>query len=367
VVRYQIVINDQFGERLHTIAVNDQHSFSMTVAENEIGELITTTPQTNILWDLVNVPDRILTLERDVGRGFEVECGPGAERGFFLRDVEFSTDSNNKDYCVLYAYDGNYLLDSRLVAYTGDNSYTKRTDQTDDICLLIVREKLGAECLVEARKLARLSVAEGRGNGPTVTKTYSKANVLATLKDMAALSWEMGTYLVFDTVYTGPGTFEFRVYLNYRGTNMGGTQPTKCNVKPWPCTMRYARKDERNYIYAGGKGEGDDQTVEDAFNATWTGASIWNRREAWANAPNTEDTAAILAAAKAMLYHSRPRWVLEGELQDVDGQRYGIDYHWGDVVSAKYKTSSIDVHIAAVNIEYVAGKETVNVSVRSEP
>jgi len=368
VVRYQVKIHDDSGNLIHVLREADITSINMTVAENEIGELVVSMPYRDYEWlDLLNSPDRILTLERDVGNGFAVECGPGAERGFMLRDAEIETDGSYNDTLRFYAYDGNYLLDSRIIAYTAEGSYTKKTDEADDMCILVVRENLGADATDTARRLARLTVAAGYGNGPSITESFARAGVLSTLQNIANESWERGTYLAFDTVYQHPGRFEFRVYNKQRGVNMGLTAIEKRVVRPWPCKLTWSRADERNYIYAGGQGKEEGRSIQTATKDAWVNASIWNRREAWANANNTDDDASILAAARMMLYYNRPRHILEGELQDVDGQRYGIDYHFGDIVVAQYKKWALDVHISAVTIDYNSGKETVKVAVRSEP
>lgn len=365
-VRYQVKIHDDSGNLLFILRDIDISRLEMTVAENEIGELTVEMPADVLKFSALKYCDYILTVERDLGAGFMVECGPGAERGFFLRDIVYSTDGQGIDRFALRAYDGNYLLDSRVVAYTAESNYTKRTDQADDMCLLIVNENLGSAATDAARRLSRLTVETGNGDGVLLTKSYARANVLNMLKSICDESWEEGSYLVFDTVYTAPGRFEFRVYIGARGVNMGSSQTNRRIVRPYPCEVTYSRKDERNFIYAGGKGEKEGRGVQTATNAEWAGASIWNRREDFINAANADDDASVLAAARTALYKSRPRWLISGTLEDREGQRYGVDYHFGDIVVAQYRDISMDVHISAVNLVYEAGKETVSVTMRSE-
>lgn len=358
--RYQIVFHDDNGQRIDTFLLGDLSSMEYTILENDIGVLTLTLP---LRWDFDWFQvDRIITVERDAGSGFYTE----AEQGWFLRDWAFTSDENNNQLVELICYNGNYLLSGRVVAYNAGSAEAGKTNQADDMMKDFVRENLGSSATDTARRWANLTVEADRTLGPSITKAGSRQIVLTLLQEIALASWERGTYLVFDTVYTGAGQFKFKTYTGQRGEDHSSDSANPRLVTPELPRLEYLHGEEHNYIYCGGQGEEDARVIKTATNTAWTGASRWNRREHFEDARYVETEAAVQEDAYAFLYQYRPRRALSGNLQDSDGLRYGVDYRFGDIVTCQAFGVTMDCHVSSVHVTYADGQEALDILVRGE-
>jgi hypothetical protein len=109
--------------------------------------------------------------------------------------------------------------------------------------------------------------------------------------------------------------------------------------------------EEANYIHGRGLGREDGRFTGDAEDETRQGRSVWNYREAYANAAaggGGESNASTLAEAEAKLEKLRPRWRAGGRLLDTSQERYGIDWDFGDLVTLDVRGNQFDAMVSAV-------------------
>lgn len=358
---YQLLYYTDDGRLLDVFPLAETSEISCVITQNEVSTLTVTLPRGNLNWSSF-APDRILLLQRNYGAGYYTE----ADQGFFLRDWTFQR-SNRLDTVTLEAYSGNYLLDGRIVAYNAGSAEASKTDAADDLTKAIVRENLGSSATDPARQLAGLTVDVDLGLGPSVSKAFSRRNVLRTIQQICDQAAEAGTRLLFDTVATTPGAFQFKTWTGTRGVDRSEGSGQPLVIEPTDASVTEAHSNERNYVYCGGGGKEEERVVLTATNSAWTGKSRWNRREDWTDARNGgTNTAYIQAEADAALYENRPRLRLEGVLTGAEGYLYGLHYRFGDLVTCKYAGLSFDCHITNLQLRYSGGNEDLRATVRGE-
>lgn len=294
------------------------------------------------------------------------------ESVFFIRRTGFKVDSTGAELFRVYAEDANTLLDGRIVAYASKSAQAEQTDYADDLCKVIVGQNLGSTATDTARSLASyLTIQAEASLAPSITVAFAWRNVAAVLQDICAMSFQAGTYLVYDVIYTSATTLEFRTYTGQRGINHGKTsaQPVVISRERRNLEQPEWYEDheaEKTYIYAGGQGVEASRVIKTATNATTSGASPFNRRELFIDARNTSTDAAIQTEANAALQDNRLRRVLTGNLLDTEGCVDGVDYRYGDIVYAEYRGQGFDAHINALHVVITAGVETRTNQIRGE-
>lgn len=358
---YTLFICDQFGAVQEVIDQSIISTLDYALVENEINAVEITLPQ---LWPWEYFEaDQILLIQRNAGAGPYIE----ADRAFFLQDFAYYSDENNMQWITLTGVDGNDLLNRRIVAYASGSAQAKKTDQYDDIIRMIAAENMGSSATDTARDLSDyLSIGPGRGDAPTATDMeFAWKSLFSICQDCVEASEEGGTHLTFDVFYRGDGKFHLDAYTAHRGIDHSRDGDDPRYVKIWQPRMSRRHSEERNYIYSGGKGDGNSRTVKTAYDAAYA-RTIWSRREQFTDARSADTEGAIQEQANADLKKYRARTTIEGELLEGDGFRYGIDYQWGDIVGVTYNGQSFDCHIAAVEVSLRGGVETIQVGLRNE-
>jgi hypothetical protein len=365
-VATQIYLRDPFGT-LQTI-INGFVRLEYGRAESKTGYLTLDLDPVSTDTSLFRVDTR-LEPWRTVGANAPYLDG---ESVFFVRAFGYITDNSGREIFRVEAQDANYLLASRHVAYAAGTTQAAKTGKADDLCKAIVRENLGASATDATRSLAAyLSVQADLALGPTVTKEFSRRIVSDVLTDLVQESFQQGTYLAYDTVYTGAATLEFRTYTGRRGVDHGRASGQTVVISRERKNLESPsfiedHSEEYTAVYAGGQGLGADRVVKSATNSTAAGLSPFNLREKWVDARNTATDAAIQSEANAGLQTYRAKKVLTGNIIDADGCLYGVHYNFGDVVYAEYRGQGYDAHINAIHVTVENGRETIDCQVRAE-
>ena len=292
------------------------------------------------------------------------------ESVFFLQSWGRAIDSRGVEVVNLMAYDANWFLQMRNIAYYSGSAMAGITaKEIDDAMKDIVRQNLGATATDTDRDLSTwLSVQADLAGAPVTTKEYYRKQVLTTLQALADESYQQGTYLAFDTVYTGPSALEFRTYTGQRGIDHGRDAAQKIIISRESKNLEEPEfiedhSEEYNYIYAGGKGEAYAKVVKTAYTADAVGL---NRREKWVDARNTADGDAIQSEANAALYKYRVQKSLTGRIVDTDGLQYGRDFRFGDILYAEYAGQGYNAHLDAIHITVQGGRENADLRIRGE-
>lgn len=294
------------------------------------------------------------------------------ETCYFYRGGSFIMDTNGAETLRLKFEDAIGLLSRRIVAYpAGDAMATATAVAADDLMKRIVSENFGADATDTARSIAGyMSIAANLTAAPVVTKEFSRRNVLKVLQEIAAESAQQGTPLFFDVVSID-GALEFRTYTGRRGNDHGrlSAQPVVISRERRNLEAPVISEDhfdEINFIYAGGRGQGEARIIKTATDAAAVGLSPLNRCEGWTDARNAEAEDAVQSEANTALEEGRYRRTLTGTILDTDGCLYGVHYRYGDTVYAEYRGMGYDAQVDTMNVVVQNGAETINNQVRAE-
>jgi hypothetical protein len=107
---------------------------------------------------------------------------------------------------------------------------------------------------------------------------------------------------------------------------------------------------------AGGKGEGFGRLTASSQDLVRQGASPFGLREFFQNATQYDTTTGLSAEADAVLRSGRKKTIFQAKLIDTDLSRYGVNWAWGDYVTAQAFGVSIDCRIDAISVSREAGR-----------
>jgi hypothetical protein len=123
---------------------------------------------------------------------------------------------------------------------------------------------------------------------------------------------------------------------------------------------------EVTYVYAGGQGEGAARNIQVAEDTARSGASPFNRCEAFVNASNSSTNAAVLGDASSAVRDGRPRRLFSANLTNVGSRIYGRDFGHGDYITCVFDGETIDARIDVVAVNINGNVEDVQMLVREE-
>lgn len=361
---YTITLYDALGARLTQL--NEYEEFDCTRRENEIGELEISLP--NIYdRDLFEV-DRIIDIERTISGRTYVD----GETYWYIRKWRYEDDRDGRERLILVCKDTNHLLDRRIIAYNAGSAFADKTDFADDMMKEIIDENYGSGATDTTRDISTyLTIQADASAAPSISKAFSRRMVIDALREIADDSLENGTYLVFDCARTAPGFAEFRTYPGQRGVDHGSSSGDQRVVSKergnlTNASIEFDYEDMANYVYAGGQGEGANRVIKTALDQSSINKSPVNRIEYFEDARNAFKPATVQAEANQILQGKRARIRFDGEITDTDNFRYGIDYGYGDIVTAEYQGYSIDCHVDTVRIVVKGGREIITARIRGE-
>lgn len=351
-------IADPFG--IDLAEVHDFLSLEYVRALNDAGYL-NLSLRTDFDTSLLRIDGRI-QVWRQVGAG---SAYLDTETVWLIRDWHWSS-SESGDVLEVKAYSAAELLTRRIVAYNAATAQAAKTDLVDDMMKEIVEENFGVTAGGARDISALLSIQANLGAGPTLTKAFSRRQVLSVLKELSEASADTGPRIWFDIVAPTPDTLEFRTYAGARGADHSittGTNPIVLSLGNGTLSDVDLREDYSNEItYAYGRGDGREENavVQPAEDVARSGASPLNRREGLIDAGNTVSATAVLNAAYKGLDEGRPRRTFKAAIADTLATQYGVDWVWGDVVSAEYLGVTYDCVVDRVRVSVTDAGEDVD-------
>lgn len=371
VVQHQLWLYNPTGTQLDLLQDGNFAALSYALKENEPGVL-----------------ELVLPGDYDVGRIFidgQIEVYRSYARGtlklegetaFFIRKVNWATDENKVKTLHITAYSALGLMQRRIVAYYAGTSYAEKiADHWDDMLREIVDENYGPGASYGGdpdRNLEPWLVVEAdAAAGASYVHSFPWRVVLNVLQDIVNDVRSHGTYCTFDVVRIGPAAFEFRVFIGPRGVDHS-------SVSGDPVIVSLARgnlstpsveadwTDEHNYIYGTGQGQNDARVIQTAQDDVRIGISPFNRQEFNRDARMDELPESVLAEANTALEEFRPRINFTGMITQTPGCLYGVNWAWGDIVTAEYEGNSFDCHVDAISVTIdESGTEIVTGMLRS--
>ncbi|NLD43023.1 MAG: hypothetical protein GX657_05955, partial [Chloroflexi bacterium] len=250
-----------------------------------------------------------------------------------------------------------WLLGTRHVLYPAATSNRSMflSSRAETIAKTLVEHNAGSAATLAGGRLregaiAGLGVEPDQGRGNRLDWYCAYANVLETLQGLAAVGGGD-----FDLVQVGDGAaYEFRWHEGQLGADRSAKVVFGLDYgnmgRP---VLDDNRIDERNVVAALGQGEGADREV---VLRTAGDADV----EGTTDARNEATTAALEALADRRLVEWRGVQAFNFEALQTPASLYGLHYHLGDLVTARYGDISLVRKVVGVTIELRAdGRETV--------
>lgn len=341
-------------------------SLEMAYAVNQVGRLTVEVSGTT-LWPYLKKHGRILVLRTIPGSAPYVE----GQRAWQIVRRQKIVGERGVRHIRISAVDGNDILRRRIVDYSAGSANTSKTDYADDMCKDIVRENfVSATDTTRNLDSSLFGVMADVSAAASISKSFTRRNVLTTLQEIAEASRQAGTYLAFDTVWTG-SLYEFRTYTGQRGVDHTADSGDPVFVGPDFGNLTDVEyeddwEDEITRVIAGGQGEGAARQIARATDSTRAGESPFGLSEDFAQENNTADSTQLADEADAALRAGRPRRIFGGKFVETPGTIYGLHFGFGDIVPAQIDGEKIDCRIDAVHLSVQGGKEDIDIRLRSE-
>ena len=373
---YELYLDDPFGTRLPADLSNFL-SLEYVLATSTYGVLTLVLPGT-FPRSLLRTDGRIEIWRSVDGRPATLE----GEQHWLIRRVRRRITDKGERQLIVHARSSLDLLRRRRVAYAAGSSYADKTGAGDTVIRQVVSENLhngistvdrDAESggALGANLAAYLDLPEAAALGASISKAFSRDNVLEVCREIADASAQAGVYLAFDVVAVNE-RLEFRTYTQQRGDDHrwpNGIRPVILSPDLGNLTDIEIDEDEEEEFtaaIAAGQGDREARAVQVYADAERIGVSPFGRIEDVVQVNNTADATRLLDEGRARVRAARPRVRISGRVQETTGTRYGVHWKWGDYVTAGVDAYQIDARIDAVSVAVADGHETVKAYVRGE-
>lgn len=355
---YSVYLGDCFGTRLADASNFLSLEYSRVV--NGVSTLRLTLPG-NFPTAYITIPDGRIEVWRKLETGREYL---DTDTVWLIKKITRAISSRGEQTIVLEA---DTLLSvlrepGRFVNYyAGSNGAAYSGIAADDACKHIARDNIGVSATGSRNISAYISVDADLGQGALVTKMVAWRDCLKVCQEFADSSATAGTYVAFDIVALTPQSLVFRTFVQQRGVDHrwpGGQNPVIISPdmgNMGECSLSDDYRDEITYVLAGGKGEGFGRLTASSQDLTRQGASPFGLREFFQNATQYDTTTGLSAEADAVLRAGRKKTIFQAKLIDTDLSRYGVDWGWGDYVTAQAFGVSIDARIDAISVSVKPG------------
>ncbi len=348
------------GSRL--ALVETRVSLEYTLVMHDVGVLVLVLPGNTD--ETLYQPDRRLAVWRN-GQLMRV---------YMIRRRIDATNAKGVRSLKVVAYDAAYLVGNpamnsgRIVAYAAASAQADVSGAADNLMKEVLRDNIGTDALT-ARQIAStyVSIQANATAGPTITKAFSRRNVLTVLQDLADAAHEAGTDVFWDFVPLSEVQWEFRTSTGQPGRDHSwttGDPPVKLSQEEGSLaepSLDEDWTDEATYVYAGGQGEEAARIIETAEDTVRSGRSIFGRRERFVDARDETSSAGVQSAAYSGLAEGRPASSFSGRVVDTPGCALGVHWAWGDKLTATYRGRTWDGIVKALHVTVDGkGKETVS-------
>lgn len=250
----------------------------------------------------------------------------------------------------------------RFINYAAGTSQASYASlPADDQIKQVARENIGSSA-VSTRDLSSLiSIDPNLGLGASVAKSFAYRDCLKVMQEFANASTTAGTYVAFDMVCSSAQSIIFRTFTGQRGVDHrfpGGINPVLISPELGnlgEVTYSQDYRDEVTYVLAGGKGEGTLRLIASVQDTIRQGLSPFGMREYFQDATQYDTSTGLAAEANAVLRSGRVKTIFQGRLIDMPDSQYGVDWAWGDYVTAQAFGQLIDCRIEAVSVSVKPG------------
>ncbi|MCB0190653.1 MAG: hypothetical protein KDJ65_01770 [Anaerolineae bacterium] len=359
---YSVILTSIEGSR---IKVLDQFiALTYTLTINQMGTLQIDVPK--LAPRFLSVDNR-LEIWRQVPGGKKYLEG---DTCWFIRDWEEYLTQQGQEYIRIIAYSTNFILDAPVIAYKSTTSQASKSDQADDMIKAIARENIESSAADSDRDLSGyITIDADTSDGPSIDKSFSYRNMLATMREIAQASDYQGTPLFFGLTYD-PNSQDFTFATRTQQWGVDRSQANRVVLSARNGTLSdvrrsYLSSEERTVAYIGGRGQGEDRTVTEVEDSERSNLSPFNRREVFVNASNSDDDQ-LTGIGQAALKNYRPVEIFSARFRDTQAVQYGREIKFGDRCIAEHNGRSVSVRLDSVRVRVERGREDIGVELRAD-
>lgn len=356
--QYAAYLCDTFGSRIADASNFLALDYSRVV--NNVSTLKLTLPGDFNTQFLIN-PDGRIEVWRKLDNGREYL---DTDTVWLIKKITQKTEASGLQSIVVEADTPLSVLrePGRIVNYAAQSAQTVYANgPADNHIKQIARENIGSSAGGSRDLSAYISIDPNLSLGHVIAKTFAWRDCLKVMQELADASTQAGDYVAFDIVATSAQSLTFRTFTGQRGVDHrwpSGVNPVLISPELGNLGEVTFSKDYRNeitYVRAGGKGEGALRLLAGASDSTRIGLSPFGLRETFQNATQYDTTTGLAAEAQAVLRSGRAKTIFQGKLIDMPDSRYGVDWAWGDFVTAQAFGQLIDCRIDAVSVSVRPG------------
>jgi hypothetical protein len=290
---------------------------------------------------------------------------------WLYRDYRIAMTETGLRHLRVVAVASQELLTRRIIPFYAGSSQASKSMEADDMMKEIVDENLGTAASASRTMSQFLDIERDFSFAPSVSKAFSRRQVYTVLQEIADLSKQKGTPLYFDIVANESSKLLFKTYIGQRGIDRTLSSLWPLVLSPEMGTISHGQyeedyRDEVNYVYAAGEGEGITREVEEASDDARIGLSPLNRREALYDGRQGASAVRLQEEAETAVLEGRPKRIFTGRIAQTPQVKYGLHWNWGDRVTVQFEGQTFNCEISSVGVHIYEGEETITANLIAE-
>lgn len=373
--QYECRICDPFGQLLASVGnfvdnpAGGGAALGYCLNVGNVGALRLTLPAT--------FDSSLLLLDGRIGVWRSINGRPptlDGETVFFIRTWDYTDETT-----TVTAYSANHLLTRRIIDYFAGTSYSLKSAvaagnqikafvNENMLAGIVGADRQGVE--TQADISAYLSNQANLGDGQSIAMQCAWRNLLDVVREIADASTFAGTYLACDIVAPTESTLQLRTYATARGVDHRASSGDPVILSPESgslanCRLIVDRADEVTFAVAGGGNTQSNRLIATSIDTVRVAESPFNRIEKFGDYTNITDLAALQDIADAMVRAGRPRIEFSADVVETDGATRGIDYDYGDMVTAAFRGQQYDCRLDVIEVAVGGGGQYSRAKIRS--
>lgn len=283
---------------------------------------------------------------------------------FYVRKFKTRERQGVKVY-VYTAYGALSLLDRRLVGAYAGSAGAAKSGAADTILKAYVADAFNTNAW-NGYRFNPMTINASIAPVISISRSFAWQTLTKVAEEITQTLYNTnGTRLYYDIEQETSGP-EFKVFVGQRGTDRRkGTIPNPMIFSPEKGNITNVEveeswENEATFIYVGGKGNEATRLVVGVENATAQAETPYSSAELFLNATNLSTTADLQNAGRAALTANRYTRRFTADIVQTTGAVFGLDWEWGDYVTAYYDGVTYDARIEAVRLKWERGRETVD-------
>lgn len=352
----KVFTSQEFIELKYDRVLNDVSTFACIFAGNEADWLTT-----NLM--LPTALDYFIEIYRLSADGLTRV----KEETYLLR-LANPFESESGRYFAIGGVSLNHLLLRRIIDPQDDSrasgGYVTDANVSSTLIANLVKEHLGSNASI-SRQIPNFSIVSD-GTGLTAGGRWRYDSLLTVVQDIATkggvdfiISRSTANNIVFTV---GTLSTDRTITTNYPNGDYTLMKRERGNLVNPSLVLDY--QDQKNYIYALGNKNEDNQTVL-KLQGTGVSYSPYNRIEfsTTVRKDDGSDSLYLLTGAVAAIADNLPKIELTFPVQNMQGVQYKVDWDIGDLISVQWGDYQDDLKVTSIEVNVKNDDDTLSIGI----